>query len=300
MFETNLHVQPSVVFDDQTRLSILHLVFVSFEVACWIGAMRLQCIALVYYCLSFFVQSYTRSYGQPRTAHYVTHYRDFHRFQIGVLHPSPSIRILAAGEIQASAPSSVKSANPLAWNRNLMFRWITGLSLGAIATVWIASGNGPFSLGFLLTSLIAQNEYYAMVRATGTIPAYKTGTIASLMCYVTAAMCPSYHELIMPISATILMLWLLVFNKKSASINEISTSLLGMFYLGYLPSFWVRLRALNGPVAKSVIARHSPVLGWAALSTEGWTLGALVTWWTWFSIVTAGKPIVLNVFSVMN
>ena len=35
-------------------------------------------------------------------------------------------------------------------------RWITGLSLGAIATAWIFSGNGYFTLGFLLTTIIAQ------------------------------------------------------------------------------------------------------------------------------------------------
>lgn len=183
-------------------------------------------------------------------------------------------------------------SNPLLWNRNLMFRWITGLSLGAVATLWIASGNGPFTLGFLLASLIAQNEYYAMVRATGVEPAYKTGSIASLMCYITAAMFPSFHELVMPISATMLMIWLLIFNKKYASINEISTSLLGMFYLGYLPSFWVRLRALDSLLSPVAIMRHNIIPG--SFDASNWTFGALVTWWTWLSIVGAGNTTVKN------
>lgn len=71
----------------------------------------------------------------------------------------------------------------------MMKRWVTGLSLGAIGTLWIFSGNGLFTLGFLVASLIAQNEYYSMVKAAGKRagikPASKTGTVSSLLCYVT-------------------------------------------------------------------------------------------------------------------
>eukprot|EP01036_Dinobryon_divergens_P030033 gene30033-39223_t len=81
----------------------------------------------------------------------------------------------------------------------------------------------------------------------------------------------------MPLSATILMIWLLVFNKKSASISEISTSLLGMFFLGYLPSFWIRLHRITK-------LSDSFALGGQAAQ---WTFGSCVTWWTWTSIVFA-------------
>jgi hypothetical protein len=174
------------------------------------------------------------------------------------------------------------------WSQNIVKRWITGLSLGAIGTVWIASGNGLFSLGFLVTSLIAQNEYYAMVRATGVYPAYKIGTVSSLVSFLSAAMFPSLHELVMPLSATLLMIWLLIFNKKSASIGEISTSLLGMFYIGYLPSFWVRLRALDDLSKIRFSNAISKALSQRWYDPEAWTVGAIVTWWTWTSIVFAG------------
>ena len=166
----------------------------------------------------------------------------------------------------------------------IMKRWITGLLLGALGTLWISSGNGPFTLGFFFASLIAQSEYYAMVKATGVEPAEKTGIVASVICFVTAALFPKYHELVMPLSATFLMLWLLVFNKKSASISEISTSLLGMFYVGFLPSFWVRLRALDVAFPTKL-----PMLlkGVAWAHAETWTFGAIITWWTWLSIVCA-------------
>lgn len=170
-------------------------------------------------------------------------------------------------------------------------RWITGLSLGAIGTLWIVSGNGVFTLGFLLTTLIAQNEYYNMVRKTGVMPANKTGTLASLACYVTAAMVPNFHELVMPLSSIFLMMWLLIFNKKSPSISEISTSLLGMFYIGYLPSFWVRLRSIDQLAALRVNWFNLPQV----LSPDMWTVGAVVTWWTWTSIVFSGISVLLYV-----
>lgn len=182
-------------------------------------------------------------------------------------------------------------------SRNLVQRVITGVSLAVIGTFWIASGNGLFSLGFLITSLVAQNEYYNMLKAIGINPASKTGTISSLMCFVTAAMFPAYHELVMPLSATILMLWLLVFNKKSALISEISTSLLGMFYLGYLPSFWVRLRAIDYATNIRFVSFLSEKLPFVNLAPDGWTLGAIVTWWTWCSIAFAGKKFRSNVCS---
>ena len=187
-------------------------------------------------------------------------------------------------ENSSSTPAKAAVSVPKKGTSKIMKRWITGLLLGALGTIWISSGNGPFTLGFFFASLIAQSEYYAMVRATGVEAAEKTGIVASVLCFVCAALFPKHHELVMPLSATFLMLWLLVFNKKSASISEISTSLLGMFYVGFLPSFWVRLRALDVafPTKLPLLLEG---ISWAHADT--WTFGAIVTWWTWFSIVAA-------------
>jgi len=189
---------------------------------------------------------------------------------------------LSAVEI-SNDPRDIEVVKPKGTS-TIMKRWITGLSLGALGTLWIASGNGPFTLGFFIASILAQKEYYTMVKATGVEPAEKTGIVASIIFFVCAAIFPKYHELVMPLSATFLMLWLLIFNKKSASISEISTSLLGMFYVGFLPSFWVRLRAIE-----LVFPTKFPVLfgQFAWMRADVWSFGAIITWWTWFSIVAA-------------
>jgi phosphatidate cytidylyltransferase len=119
--------------------------------------------------------------------------------------------------------------------------------------------------------------------ATGVVPAMKTGMVASIISYLSAAFFPSYHEMIMPLSVVFLMVWLLIFNKKAASIGEISTSLLGMYYIGYLPSFWVRLRGIDS----KLILYTDIFKGQAWMHVDWWTVGSFMTWWTWTSIVVA-------------
>ena len=171
-------------------------------------------------------------------------------------------------------------------SKTLMKRWATGLSLGALGTIWIFSGNGLFTFGFLIASFLAQNEYFAMVKAAGKRagikPAYKTGSIATILCYITAAYFPHYHEFVMPLASCWLMIWLLIFNKKSASITEISTSILGILYIGYLPSFWVRLRTMNR-ITKTMFPLLLGRYRW--MNVETWTSGCIITWWTWCAIV---------------
>lgn len=186
--------------------------------------------------------------------------------------------------ITPSIAPAVEDRIILGMNSKLRKRWATGLLLGIVATFWVFSGSGYFTLGFLLTSVIAQMEYYNMVKNTGVEPAIKTGIVSSLMCFLTAALAPQYHEFVMPLSATQLMLWLLIFNKKAASISEISSTFLGIFFMGYMPSFWVRLRALGeiSPTLFPVFLQH-----WGWTQADTWTQGAVVTWWTWCSTVFA-------------
>lgn len=156
-------------------------------------------------------------------------------------------------------------------------RWATGLSLGGLCTGWIATGNIPFALGFVVTSHIMLNEYSAMVRATGTVPASKFARAASALCFLVAAEFPGLHEFVLPISISILIVTLLFSNERPASINEIASSVLAIVYNGYLPSFWVRLHALTAPNFMSVVNPNAI-----------WTVGAAATWWTWTAIVFSG------------
>lgn len=82
-----------------------------------------------------------------------------------------------------------------------------------------------------------------------------------------------------------------------ASIPEIATTFTGMFYLGYVPSFWVRLRLIGAgreptrlaPIAGPMldflsrrIGRHLPVPG--GVIHLPITTGAIFIFWTWLCL----------------
>ena len=195
-------------------------------------------------------------------------------------------RLATASDDSSLSPSSTdtRGNNSQKRLRNIEKRWITGLSLGFLATLWIFAGNGIFTGGFLITTIISQLEYYRMVEHTGVTPAKKIGVVSSLLCYFVAASFPKLHEACLPFMTVALMTWQLLFKKTSSSIAEISETFLGMFYLGYLPSFWVRLRRM-GEMSKLMFPQILRGLSWTQADT--WTHGAVITWWTWTSIVFA-------------
>jgi hypothetical protein len=185
---------------------------------------------------------------------------------------------------------SVEADQPIKklFKRNIVQRWITGLSLGGIASLWIASGSA-FTLGFLLITLITQSEYDVMLQGAGIQPSTNFSLLASFIVYLTAYFVPMFHEITMPLSAIFLIISMLVFRDESSSISDMSASLMGIFYLGYMPSFWIRLR--NLPALSSIVLR--PVLQNSAFSTffssRGlWGGQAAVMWFTWASIVFSG------------
>ena len=189
-------------------------------------------------------------------------------------------RILAASDKSGAAVSMKedKTIGELGW------RWITGLSLGTLCTLWISSPNWVFSSVFVVPLLLAQQEYYQMVTATNVKPTRKTSMVFSLLAYFGALAFPQYHEMVVPMGAIYSMFVLILSKKHSPSINEITTSNFGLLYLGYLPSFWIRLKtsALLSATGTTVIASKLAHLG-----AEKWTLGAIATWFTWTSIVAA-------------
>lgn len=171
---------------------------------------------------------------------------------------------------------------------NIQLRWITGLSLGAFATYLIYSPKWFFTCFMTFVMASVQREYFRMVKSTGIDPAAKTGTIAAISFFLIGAYFPEIHELVLPGSITFLMLWLLLFKKKISSISEISSSLLGVIYFGFLPSFWMRLRYEFGPAFRNTLFSYygSSNLGLDWLFANR-SYGAMVLWWTWCSIVWA-------------
>jgi phosphatidate cytidylyltransferase len=114
----------------------------------------------------------------------------------------------------------------------------------ALALGMTLLGGWYFTLCFAIIVYLGQLEYFQLVRAKGIMPAGKTTLAVSQALLIISTLSPTLADAVMPVAGTFICFYLL-FQPKFASIADISASILGLFYGGYLPSYWVRLRSLG-------------------------------------------------------
>ncbi|NJL90746.1 MAG: phosphatidate cytidylyltransferase [Coleofasciculaceae cyanobacterium SM2_1_6] len=134
-------------------------------------------------------------------------------------------------------------------------RIISGILAIAVALGLILLGSWYFTLGFAIVVYLGQLEYFELVRAKDMAPAAKTTLVISQLLLIAATVAPNLVDVIFSLGGTGICFYLL-FQPKLATIADISTSLLGLFYGGYLPSYWIQIRE-NMPIA----TRLSPQTG---------------------------------------
>jgi phosphatidate cytidylyltransferase len=125
-------------------------------------------------------------------------------------------------------------------------RVISAIVAIAIALLMIILGSWYFTLGFALIAFLGQLELFKLIQAKGIIPATKTTLIVSQVLLITATVTPDLVDVIFPLAGALTCFYLL-FQPKLATIADLSSSVFGLFYGGYLPSFWIRLRVGSDP-----------------------------------------------------
>lgn len=120
-------------------------------------------------------------------------------------------------------------------------RTISTIVAIALALVMIVLGGLYFTIFFGVIVFLAQLEYFRLVKAKGIEPAAKTTLVVSQLLLITATYIPSLTDATFALAGALICFYLL-FQPKLATIADISTSILGLFYAGYLPSYWIRLR----------------------------------------------------------
>jgi len=148
-------------------------------------------------------------------------------------------------------------------------RILSGIVAIALALGMIFLGGWYFTIGFGIIVYLGQQEYFQLARAKNIAPAGKTTLVVSQVLLVTAALAPHLVDPMFALAGTLICFYLL-FQPKLSTIADIAASILGLFYGGYLPSYWVRLRVgleANAPLISEAVASSTPVQGhWA-----GWT-----------------------------
>ncbi len=128
-----------------------------------------------------------------------------------------------------------------------------------LAMFMIILGGLYFTLCFGVLIFLAQLEYFRLVKAKGIEPAVKTTLIVSQLLLITATYVPSLTDATFALAGALICFDLL-FQPKLATIADVSSSILGLFYVGYLPSYWIRLRVSldqNGAYAQTIPNIHN-------------------------------------------
>ncbi len=120
----------------------------------------------------------------------------------------------------------------------------SGIVAIVLALGMMLLGGWYFTAGFCIIIYLGQVEYFQLARTKGFAPAGKTTLVVSQILLVVSNISPSLADAIFPVAGTFICFYLL-FQPKFATIADISASIMGLFYGGYLPSYWIRLRFLG-------------------------------------------------------
>ena len=132
----------------------------------------------------------------------------------------------------------------------------SGLLIGLFGLIVVLLGGWYFTIAISLLTYLALLEFFRMADFTGIKPATKTTLFACFIIIIS-----TYLEVIgildreiynsfLPICSVVICTWLLL-QPKSGKISDIAASIFGLFYLGFLPSYWIKLRGVQSALTNS-------------------------------------------------
>lgn len=146
-------------------------------------------------------------------------------------------------------------------------RIISALVAIVVASAMILLGGWYFTVGFGMIVFLGQLEIFELVHAKGILPAAKTTLVVSQLLLITAHISPDLVDALLPLGGTFICFYLL-FQPQVATIADVAASILGLFYGGYLPCFWIRLRDLGDTGAATFpFGGYWPSSDWPNLET---------------------------------
>ena len=174
------------------------------------------------------------------------------------------------------------------WSR--IFSGVIAISAALAVT---ALGGWYFTFGFCVVVYLGQTEYFDLVSAKGIVPASKTTLIVSQVLLILTTVSaylhnPGLSDGVLPIAGTLICFYP-IFLPKLSTIAGIASSVLGLFYAGYLPSYWIRLRLLGSTeVSNLPLGGYWPESGFALRDLpQGLTVTLLAFFCIWAADIGA-------------
>ncbi|ESQ44017.1 hypothetical protein EUTSA_v10006014mg [Eutrema salsugineum] len=149
------------------------------------------------------------------------------------------------------------------FKKRVVFGLGIGLSVGGV----VLAGGWVFTAALAVAVLLSAREYFELVRSNGiaqgmTPPPRYLSRVCSVICALMPILTLYFgHIDISVTSAAFVVAMALLLQRGNPRFSQLSSTMFGLFYCGYLPCFWVKLRCgLTAPVMNTGIGRGWPVL----------------------------------------
>jgi len=135
-------------------------------------------------------------------------------------------------------------------------RFRSGLLIGIFGLIVVLLGGWVFTLATAILTYLALLEFFRMAEFKGIKPATKTTLFSCIVIIITTYLESigllegEISSSILPICSVVICTWLLL-QPKSGTISDIAASIFGLFYLGFLPSYWIKLRGIESAMLSS-------------------------------------------------
>lgn len=163
----------------------------------------------------------------------------------------------------------------------LKMRIVFGLGIGIAVGGVVLAGGWVFTVALAAVVFVGAREYFELVRSRGiTEGMTPPPRYVSRVCSVICALMPIFtlyfgHIDVSVTSAAFVLATALLLQRGNPRFAQLSSAVFGLFYCGYLPSFWVKLRCgLAAPALNTRIGSSWPVL---LGGQTHWTVGLVAT-----------------------
>ena len=135
-------------------------------------------------------------------------------------------------------------------------RFKSGLLIGIFGLIVVILGGWFFTLAIALLTYLALLEFFRMAESKGIKRATKKTLYSCFVILITTYLETigflqgEISNSILPICSVGICTWLLL-QPKPGTISDIAASIFGLFYLGFLPSYWIKLRGLESVIINS-------------------------------------------------
>ncbi|CAA0842692.1 cytidinediphosphate diacylglycerol synthase 4 [Striga hermonthica] len=178
-----------------------------------------------------------------------------------------------------------KSASQL--RKRVIFGLCIGISVGGV----VLTGGWVFTVALAAAVFVGSREYFELVRSRGiasgmTPPPRYVSRACSAICAFMPLLTLYYGNIDVPVtSAAFFVAMALLLQRGNPRFAQLSSTMFGLFYCGYLPCFWVKLRC--GLAVPALNTRW--VASWPLLlgGHTMWTVGLVATLISFSSIIAA-------------